>query len=101
MTDFKSIVDAAETALGVIEAVGNVPGIDLIPYVGTVTKFIGYAKKAIEFGKEIGPEVADFADAWTNGLPSEEKRAALEARITSNHAEIQGFTPVAEEGEDD
>lgn len=99
--NFKSVLDAAETALGVIESAGNIPGVDLIPYVGTVLKFVGYAKKGIEVGKAIAPDVADFVDTFSGGLPSPEKRAALDARIASNHAKIQGFTPVAEAGEEE
>lgn len=101
MLNFKPVLDAAETALGVIADAGNIPGVDLIPYVGTVLKFVGYAKKAIEVGKVIAPDVADFVSTFSNGLPSEEKRAALDARIASNHAKIQGFTPVPEKGEEE
>jgi len=100
MFDFKPVIDAAEKALSVIEAAGNIPGVDLIPYVGTVLKFVGYAKKGIELGKVVAPDIADFVETFSNGLPSEEKRAALDARIASNHAKIQGFTPVLEEGEE-
>ena len=103
MTTFKDILGAAENALGVIVAAGDVaskiPGVDLIPYVGTVLKFVSYGKKAIEFGKVIEPDVVDFVDAFANGLPPEDKRAALDARIASNHAEIQAFVPQAEPGE--
>lgn len=101
MLDFKPIINAAETALNVIVSAGNIPGVDLIPYVGTVLKFVGYAKKAIEVGKAVEPDVADFLDTFSGGLPSEEKRAALDARISANHAKIQAFNPVAEEGEED
>lgn len=99
MSDFKSVLSAVETALSVIETAGNIPGVDLIPYVGTVLKFAGYAKKGLELGKVIAPDVVDFIDTFSNGLPSEEKRAALDARMASNHAKIQGFNPVAEPGE--
>lgn len=105
MANLKSVFDrvlgAAETALGVIAAAGNIPGVDLIPYVGTVLKFVGYAKKAIDLGKAIEPDVADFVGTFSDGLPSEEKRAALDARIAANHAKIQAFTPIAEEGEEE
>lgn len=101
MSDFKPALDAAETALNVIVAAGNIPGVDLIPYVGTILKFVGYAKKAIEVGKTIEPDVADFVDSFSDGLPSEEKLAALDARIAANHEKIQAFNPVAEEGEEE
>lgn len=105
MTDFKSVVDATETALSVIvsagDAVNKIPGVDLIPYVGTVLKFVSYAKQGIELGKVIEPDVTAFVDSFANGLPSEEVRAALDARIAANHAQIQGFSPVAEPDEPD
>lgn len=101
MSNLKSVLDAAETALSVIAMAGNIPGVDLIPYVGTVLKFVGWGKAAIEAGQIIEPDVTDFVETWTSGLPSEEKCAALDARIAANHAAIQGFTPVAEEGEED
>ena len=99
--NFKPILDAAETALNVIQTAGNIPGVDLIPYVGTVLKFVGYAKKAVSVGQRIEPDVEDFVSTFSGGLPSEEKRAELDARIEANHAKIQAFTPVAEEGEED
>lgn len=101
MSGFKPVLDAAETALKVIETAGNIPGVDLIPYVGTVLKFVGYAKKAIDVGKSIEPDVTDFIDTFSGGMPSEEKRAALDARIATSHAKIQAFRPVAEEGEEE
>lgn len=101
MFDFKPVLNAVETALGVIADAGNIPGVELIPYVGTVLKFVSYAKKGIELGKVIAPDVADFVATFSHGLPSEEQRAALDARIASNHAKIQGFTPVAEKGEEE
>lgn len=95
-----SVVNAAEKALSVIVSAGNIPGVDLIPYVGTVLKFVGYAKKALDLGKAIEPDVTDFLNTFSGGLPTEEKRAALDARISANHAKIQAFNPVAEEGEE-
>lgn len=99
MSDLKPILDAAETALNVIEKAGNIPGIDLIPYVGTVLKFISWGKAAVAAVQVIEPKVDAFVDVWANGLPSVEKRAALDAEIASDHAAIQSFNPVAEVGE--
>lgn len=105
MSDLKSVTDAVVTALGVIvnagDAASKIPGVDFIPYVGTVLKFVSYAKKAIDFGQSIEPDVEDFLATFADGLPSEEKRAALDARIAANHEKIQAFTPVAEEGEEE
>lgn len=99
--NLETILGATEKALNVIETAGNIPGVDLIPYVGTVLKFVGYAKTAIKLGKNIEPDVTAFAATFSDGLPSEAERVALDARIASNHAKIQAFTPVAEEGEED
>ena len=97
--DFKPVLDAAEKVLGVIAGASDIPLVEYIPYVSTVLKFVSYGKKLVELGKTVEPDIADFVDTFANGLPSEEKRAALDARIAANHAKIQAFVPVAEEGE--
>ncbi len=101
MIDYKSILNAIDNALGVVVSASDIPGVDLIPYVGTIAKVAKYAKLAVDAGIKEAPYVAALTDAFANGLPSEAVRAALDAKIEDMHTQIQGFSPTAEAGEEE
>lgn len=101
MSDYKQLAAAVQQALGVITTVTSLPGVDLIPYVATVAKVVKYAQIAIDAGGKVAPYVEALTDSFSNGLPSEAARAELDAKIEAMHAEIQGFKPVAEAGEEE
>lgn len=101
MSDYKQLLDAVETALNAIETVTDLPLVDLIPYVSTVSKVVKYASIAVSAGGKVLPYAEALAESFSGGLPSEEKRAALDAKIEAMHAEIQNFKPVAEAGEEE
>lgn len=101
MTDYKSLLTAVTTALGAISAAGNLPGVNLIPYVGTVASVAGLLQFALEKGVNVASDIAALKDTFSNGLPSQDKIDALDARIATLRAKLHLPLPPKEDGEDE
>ena len=101
MTDFKSLLSAVVTALGAISAAGNLPGVNLIPYVSTVASVAGLLQFALEKGVNVASDIAALKDTFSNGLPSQDKIEALDARIATLRARLHAPLPPKEDGEDE
>lgn len=99
--DLKTILGAVDTALGAIKTATNLPGVNLIPYVSTVSSAVGVIQLMLEQGKNVAGLVADLKETFSGGLPSEDKRAALDARIAAARAKLHAPLPPKEEGETD
>jgi hypothetical protein len=101
MADFKSLLGAVTTALGAISAAGNLPGVNLIPYVSTVASAAGLLQFAIEKGMNVADDIAALKDTFSNGLPSQDKVDALDARIEALRTKLHAPLPPKEDGEDE
>lgn len=101
MADWKHALEVVSHALSVVSSAGNIPGVNLIPYFGTVTAAAGALNTAINAGVKIAPYVAAIKDTFSNGLPTEEKRAALDVRIAELEALVDAPLPPKEDGEPD
>lgn len=101
MADLKGILDAVSTALGTIKAATDLPGVSLIPYVSTVSDFIGVAQIAISQGKNIAKLATDLKETFDGGLPTENQIASLNGRIAAARAKLHAPLPPKEEGEED
>lgn len=99
--DIKGLLSAVGTALGVIKGVANTPGINLLPYVGTVSSVIDVAQIALKQGQNIADLVASLKDTFDGGLPTDEQVAALNADIAAARAKLHAPLPPREEGEED
>ncbi len=97
--DWKRAFEAISTALTVVAGANDIPGVNLIPYVGTIAN----AAKAIQTGLSLGIKVAPYIEAvhdtFSNGLPSLEKVAALDARIDELRAIVNAPLPPPEDDE--
>jgi hypothetical protein len=101
MTDYKSLLTAVTTALGAISAAGNLPGVNLIPYVSTVASVAGLLQFALEKGINVASDIKALKDTFSNGLPSQDKIDALNARIVTLRAKLHLPLPPKEDGEDE
>lgn len=99
--DIKAILGAVGTALGAIRTATHIPGASLIPYVSTVDDAIGAIQFALDKGQNIASLVTDLADTFSNGLPSQEKLDALDAKIADLRAKVHAPLPPKEEGEEE
>lgn len=99
--DWKRAFEVVNTALSAIAGAGDIPGVNLVPYVGVVAS----AAKAIQAGVNIGIKVEPYIEAmaisFKDGLPSQEKLAALDIKIKELEALAYADLPPTEDGETD
>lgn len=97
--NWKQAFNAVNTALGVIAGAGDIPGVNLIPYVSVVSS----AAKAIKMGLNAAVNVAPYVEAvretFADGLPTPEKLSALDAKIGELRALVNAPLPPREDGE--
>ncbi len=101
MADLESILDAVNTALGAIKSAADLPGVNLIPYVSTISSFIGLAQLALGQGQNIANLVTDLKDTFSGGVPTQDQLDALDARIAAARAKLHAPLPPKEDGEQD
>lgn len=101
MADLKQILEAVNLALGVVKTVAETPGVNVLPYATTVSAAVTALQAAFTAGKNITPYIEAIKDTFGGGVPSEEKRAALDARIAELEAAADAPLPPKEEGEPD
>lgn len=96
--NWKHAFDVISNALGVISAADKTPLV-LIPYVGTVAAAAGAINAGLKAGIKVAPYVEAIKETFANGLPTEEKRAALDIRIAELREIIHAPLPPKEDGE--
>lgn len=100
MSKWQQAFDVISSALGVVAGAANIPGVSLIPYVGTIAAAASAIQGAIKIGQNVTPYIEAIKETFSgDGLPTEEKRLALDARIKELEAMIDAPLPPREEGE--
>lgn len=99
--DWKHAFDVVSNALSVISSAGAIPGVNMIPYVSTVAGAASTINAGLQAGMKVAPYIAAIKETFANGLPSEEKLTALDAKIAELRAIIHAELPPKEEGEED
>lgn len=97
--NISSVLDAVGTALGVINGIAKTPGVNLLPYVNTVSSAIDVAQLALSQGKNIVDLVTGLKDTFAGGTPTDAQLAALDQRIAAARAKLHAPLPDPEEGE--
>lgn len=101
MADLKSVLDAVGTALGVIKTLADTPGVNLIPFVNTVSSAVSVAQLAIGQGQNIASLITSLKDTFSGGVPTQDQLDALDARIAAARAKLHAPLPPKEDGEED
>lgn len=102
MADLKSVLEAIDNAMGVVKTIADTPGINLVPYVSTLSSVIGTVHAVYTAGKDITPFVQAISDTFTKpGAPTEADMAALDAKIAALEADVDSPLPPKEDGEPD
>ena len=101
MASISDILEAMDKIMVGIKSVADTPGINLIPYVSTVSGIIGTVHMAYEAGKNITPYISAIKETFDGKAPSEDDLATLNARIAALDTEINAPLPPKEEGEPD
>ncbi len=100
MADLKSVLEAIDKAMGVVKTIADTPGINLVPYVSTLSGVIGTVHAAYDAGKNIEPYITAIKDTFTKpGTPTEADMAALDAKIAALEAGVDAPLPPKEDGE--
>jgi hypothetical protein len=101
MPSLTQVLDAVDAALGVLKSLADTPGINMLPYVSTVSAAIGAVKAGVAAGKNVMPYVEAIKETFEGGVPSQEKLSALDAKIAELEAEVDATLPAKEAGEPD
>lgn len=102
MASIQAVLEAIDRAMSVVKTIADTPGVNLIPYVSTLSSVIGTVHMAYTAGKNIEPYIQAISDTFTKpGMPSEADMAALDAKIAELEAKIDAPIPPKEEGEED
>ena|SRR6478672_10196116 len=94
-----SLLSALDTALGAIKTATDLPGVNLIPYVSTVSSVVSLAQLALSQRQNITNLVTDLQETFAGGLPTTAQLAALDARIAAARGKLHAPLPAPEEGE--
>jgi hypothetical protein len=102
MSDIKQFLETLDNAMGVVKTIADTPGINLVPYVSTLSGVIGTVHAVYSAGKDIAPFVQAVSDTFTKSeAPSEDDMTALDAKIADLEAAVDAPLPPAEDGEPD
>lgn len=99
--DWKRAFEAVNQALNVIHIAGSTPGVNLIPYVSSVTSAASALQAGLNAAVNIVPYVEAIKDTFAGGLPSASKLAALDGKIKELEALVDAPLPPKEAGEPD
>jgi hypothetical protein len=98
--EVKDVLGIVSTSLGVIQQIGNTPGVNLIPYVSTVSSVAGALSQLIAAEQEFEPLALKLAGTFKKDAapPTEAEIAALDADTEAELAKLRAMPP-REEGE--
>lgn len=100
--DIREILEAVDLAMTKVKTIADLPGVNMLPYVSTLSGVIGATHAAYVAGKSIEPYVTAITDTFgKDGVPTESDMAALDAKIAELEAKVQAPLPPKEEGEPD
>lgn len=99
--DWKRAFDVINMALTTVAGAGDIPGLNLIPYVSVISSAAKALEMGINAGMKVEPYIAAIYDTFENGMPTPEKVAALDAKINEIHDLVQAALPPREEDEPD
>ncbi len=102
MASISSILEAIDKAMSVVKTVADTPGVNLIPYVSTLSGVIGTVHAVYTAGRNIEPFITAIKDTFDRpGTPTPADMAALDAKIAELEAAIDAPLPPKEDGEPD
>ena len=101
MAGWQDAFSVIEKALGAIQGAANIPGINLLPYVSTVSSAATALQAGLHAAVDIAPYIVAISKTFAGGLPSEAERKALAEKIKELEAEIDAPLPSPEDGEPD
>lgn len=99
--DFKSLLDAFSNVANVIKTIADTPGVNLLPYATTVSSAVSAIQLGLKLGENVSTHITALKDTFADGVPSQDKLDALDAKIAALRAKIHAPMPAKEDGEDE
>lgn len=87
------------TVLGVVKTISETPGINMLPYMTTVSSAVNMMLLASKKGVDILPYVTALKDTFGGGVPTPEQLSALDSRIVELERRLNAPLPPKEDGE--
>jgi len=97
----QQILDTVNSVLETLKTVANLPGVNMIPYVSTVSGAISAIQAAAAIGINIAPYLTALKDTFEGKVPTQAEMDALDAKIASLEALVDAPLPDKEAGEPD
>lgn len=103
MVDIKSVLETMDKVMSTVKVAADMPGINLIPYVSTISGIIGTVHSVYSAGKVIEPYLEEIQATFPGGgkVPTQIEVDALNVKIKSLEAQLQAPMPAKEDGEPD
>jgi len=99
MTDLTQVLAGIDQALSVVKTIADTPGINMLPYVNTISGVIGAIQFAEQAGQDVLPYIQKLQATFSGNVPTEADLASLMADIQAMSAQIQRPLPPADPGE--
>lgn len=91
--DIKEVLGIVSTSLGVVQQLGSVPGVNLIPYVNVVTSVAGALNMLVKAGQNFEPLATKLRDTFRPDAPppTDADLVALEADTEAELAKLRAM----------
>jgi hypothetical protein len=99
MATAQQILDTVNTVLNTLKTISNLPGVNMIPYVSTVSGAISAIQAAAAIGINIAPYLTALKDTFSGKTPTQDELDALDMKIVELEALVDEPLPDPEEGE--
>lgn len=94
MASIAQILETVDSVMSKVNAVAQLPGVNLIPYVSTISGIISTVHSVYQAGKDVTPFISEIKKTFdTPGTPSQEDVDALHAKIKDLEAQIDEPLP--------
>jgi len=93
MASAQQVLDTVNSVLNTLKEVASLPGVNMIPYVSTVSGAISALQAAAAIGINIAPYLTALKDTFSGGVPTQAEMDALDAKIASLEALVDAPLP--------
>jgi hypothetical protein len=101
MATAQQVLDTVNGVLNTLKEIASLPGVNMLPYVNTVSGAISALQAAAAIGVNIAPYLTALKDTFSGGTPTQAEMDALDAKIASLEALVDAPLPDKDPAEPD
>jgi hypothetical protein len=101
MATVQDVLGTVNGVLNTLKEIASLPGVNMIPYVSTVSGAISALQAAAAIGVNIAPYLTALKDTFSGGVPTQAEMDALDAKIASLEALVDAPLPDKDPDEPD